>query len=516
MQFKSITELQEFCQYIERDTRLFELDILGYPWYYVVKQSLWNSIPDRIKSRPSEADKCLRLSDFITKLQLLDQPVEYAFYVKAKMRRSDPEQVENLLFQDIFDYLSSEDRRFIIFEEPSGVEYDTKYLRSRFGEVTIPAEYLFQTYKSIIQPLADEFKHQYIAAVELMFTRHNPQHSLARQIELLKQTYLQRSWQVPHILMMKMLSGRLGVKALIGGMGSHLSAGLDNRFAVVEVGHGYPGANRVITQDSPVCEYLRDHFDLENFYTLAPSPTDEIKEGELCCLTENIFNYGMPEVRAYRPSDDKLSRLQRKYDLSNHQAVLLTTSGWIDYAAFKELLKLLHSRLPQLKVLLRPHPAYDHDYRNVIKEGGSYLHPVGGENLFDLFSVVNVVVSAPSSVAVEASQFTENIVVFTDNNYESPCHSERSEESYDGLQRLSREYPFAKAISLRDTDRIVEQICQFLGNPGGKNHYQHPVAVERELERLFEKIEGRSLLDDLQCPVKVLSIGLNLDRVFSR
>ncbi len=482
MQFKSIAELQEFCRYIENSTRLFEMDYLGYPWYYVVKQSLWNSIPGRAHMPSSDSDKALRLADFNAKLPLLGERFDYAFIVKSKMRRREPDQVENLLFKDIFDYLASEGRRFVIFEEPSGSEYDTRYLKSGFCDVTLPLEHLLPAFKSSLQPLAGEVKGQWTRAVEQLFACHNPSVSPAQQIEPLRKAYLQRSWQTSHILLMKILLQNLGVKALIGGMGTHLSAGLDNRFAAVEVGHGYPGANRVIASDSPVCGYLRNHFPLQNFYTLAPSPTEESGIGELCCPAENLFNYGMPEVRAYRHSEVQHSRIRKRYDLFDHPAALIITSGWIDYSAFEELLREIRSRIPRLKLLLRPHPAYDHDYTKVVRDDGELLHLVGSENLFDLISIADVVVSVPSSVVVEASQFTENIIVLVDNNYTFP----------NDAQFWAREYPFAATLSIEDRDRIVEHVHLSLSNPVRKDYRNHPVEVRTELKRLFDALEKRA------------------------
>ncbi len=90
MRLKSWDQIKPFCDYLENHTRLFEMEHLGYPWYFVAKERWNNSMSDKAPSSFIDKDRVQRLRDFNSKTVLLTKTYDYAIFVKSKMRRQDP------------------------------------------------------------------------------------------------------------------------------------------------------------------------------------------------------------------------------------------------------------------------------------------------------------------------------------------------------------------------------------------------------------------------------------------
>ncbi|NQS99275.1 MAG: tetratricopeptide repeat protein [candidate division Zixibacteria bacterium] len=482
MKFESLEQLKDFCAYVENHTGLYAIDFLGYPWYLVAKEALNNDISQSTAANFSPAHRTARQADFNSKLSLLNRTYDYAFHTKAKMRRKDKNEIENYLFSDIFNYLRERGKSFIIFEEASGEDFDLKYLNAGFSDVTIPFEYLISAFKSSLNPATEQAVLQYRQLVEAVFKDVKVIPQFAELALLLKRKYIEMTGFVPQIILKTNILSRMNVKAIFGGMGTHLTAGLNNPYALVEVGHGYPGAFQPNPPPPkpPLREYQRLHFNLDHLYMLTPSPSGEIHKGEVICLEKNRFNYGMPEIRGYQPSKEKLDSLKEKYNLFNRQVIFIATNGFIDFDLFVKLINSIQVNFPQAKILLRPHPQYEDSTQH--RYSGDSIALVKTENKYDLLSLADIVLSVPSSILVEALMFTDNIIAFTDDNY-------RSAESRD---LLKKRYPFASVIPIENTIELIEKIGCFSAHPSKKLPHQHPVDYKTELDKLFTRIEGES------------------------
>ena len=332
------------------------------------------------------------------------------------MRRSDPNMPENPQFVDIMDYLKAAGKSFIVMEEPSGPLFDLKYMRSRHSDAAIPYEFIASAIGEQLRLTAQRAIDDFRSRVEILFTGADISGGFAGHITKLKEAYHLLSCGVMDIILKQSLLKQMGVKALFGGMGSHYSAGYNNPFAVVEVYHSFSGAMQPILTNPPrALEYYKAAFNIGRFLVLVPSPDERMPEIESICPVQNRYHYGAPEIRAYRRDDEALDNPRRKYGLRTQKSLLFVTSRWIDYSAFDKLLKELYSRLPQVKILLRPHPVYENS--DAHKEHADIVDFMNEESLYNLLSVVDVVVSAPSAVIIEAGMFTDNVIAFPDKLY---------------------------------------------------------------------------------------------------
>ena len=361
MNFQSYSHFKEFCDYIENSTNLYALDYLGFPWYKTVKDNLNNTIS---LSRPisiSEQHRNIREKDFLDKMSLLERTYDYVFIAKAKMRRKDLNNYENFLMYDVYDYLASKGEKFIILEEPSGEEFDTKYLMSKYYEITVPIEFLVESWEVNDNYLLRYKQRDYLYLVDKLFEGFSPSVKWIKYVDLLRERYHHFAGEIPRILFWQTLINKIRAKALCGAMGTHFYPGLNNPFAMVEIAHGYPISSLAISPAStPLAEYDRTHFYLHRFFILVPSATRTIHNREGICLEKNRYYYGMPELRAYLKSSSRAKEIINKYDLNNRYVILIATTGWINYESFNRALRTISQRFPQAKILLRPHPNYEH------------------------------------------------------------------------------------------------------------------------------------------------------------
>ena len=484
MKFTSLNQLNRFCQFIEDETRLYSVDYLGYPWYKLAKDNLNNTMSFSKPMQSLEAVRRKRVEDYLVKRGLLEERWDYVFISKAKMRRNDESNMENLLFNEIYDYLNKRGLRFFIFEEPSGQEYDLKYLKSKYAHLTIPLEFIINQPKILANQYYKRCKDYFINLIHNFFKNPPEAGEWADYIGLLKEKYFLYANEIPKILFWQELLTAMKPKALIGGMGTHFSAGLNNRFAVVEVGHGFPGEFRAVEPfTEKALRFHREHFQLRKLFTLTPAPTAKLPQENGLYLEENRFNYGMPELRAHQAVAKTAPDLVKKYALSGNFIILAATTGWVDYSALRQVLTAVKSAFPDAVILLRPHPNYDRaDTCDMFQ---NLAIPVEKEHKYDLFSTIHAFISAPSSMAVEAQAFTDNIIVYP------PRFSNEPEE----INTLQRCYPFAAIASLDNPEKIIDLLRHFKLNPRKKIPKTDEFKVDMVLDELFRRIDA-SLKED--------------------
>lgn len=502
MNFTSLNQLNRFCEFIEEETDLFALDFLGYPWYKMAKDNLNNTM---CVSKPvvfSDKHKEIRRNDFRSKKPLLKGKYDYIFIGKAKMRRNEEDKHENQLFLEILEYLTAKGKKFLILEEPSGEEYDLKYLQSEFAEMTIPLEFLYESAKIIDHPEAKLAKLQFEKIVNNIFAESQHNGEWLPFIGLLKDKYLQYANEIPRIIFWKNFFESLGITALFGGMGSHFYPGLNNRFAIVEVGHGFSGEFHTERPFSPrAMDYFKEHFRLDTLFKLVPSAADKLFRECGLFLEENRFNYGMPEIRSYANSPNKSQHIIDKYGLTDKFVILIATTGWVDYEALGKLAGLISANFPQAQILLRPHPHYDSASAAEMFKNDVIV--VDKENKYDLFSIADVFISPASSMVVEANEFLGNIIVYP-NKSDSP----------DEIEVLRKRYPYAVPLSLENTGSLLDMLEYFRPHPLRKQlqnkHFPPDVVLDELLSRIDASLENNDCKNQPEDLDEMLSEGESL------
>lgn len=475
-----IQHLSEYFHFVENHTQLFKVIHLGYPWYPVAKETINNSLVSATPVPFSEEQVKIRFKDFASKRKLLESQYDYAFRVKAKMRRADPEQNENNLFLDLMNFIRKKNQSFVIFEEPSGEPYDLKYLKSKFSDVTLPFEFVFPLYKNSIIHISSKAMEAYIRSIDALFSDVQAHETFRDQMIMLKQTYHSLSQIIPGIVLFKMILQKAKIKALFGGMGTQFMAGLNNGFSVVEVEHGYHVPSLFVQRDfmgisDPLRAFFKAHLKMDQFFVLGLSAKGEMSNAYSLCFEENMFNYGMPETRAYQASSLRINALKEKYSLGNQPVLLFATTDSVDYQALNRLLDVINTRIPGVRILLRPHPSYEEE--KVMESDRCTL--ARGDNLYDLFQISDVVLSVSHSILVEASAFTDRLVAIPGKYSASQID----------VAKIAELVPFAKVIRLQETEKYIEQIQALLNSPKKENAVKVQPTIEKELVKLFKKLE---------------------------
>ena len=478
--FPNFDSRQEFYDFVENETDLYALNYLGYPWYWAYKMTINTGAMERAKRTPSQEIESIRFNDFKNKLPLLSKQYDYAFFLKSKMRSSSPTQIENLYAKEVLDYLKKEGKTFIIFEQlDNNPNCDLKYLKSEYAEHILPYEYIKEAIAHQIVGQLQSMMNEYVALVNDKFANATyPDRHLAR-INQMQKTYLELVNLIPNIVCNQILLKQLNIKALFGGMGHHLMAGLSNDFSVVEIGHGYPGPFAVLKRiHKPAKDYLKNNLGLNRFYQLFLSTADYITDGEYLCLDENRLNYGMPDLRAYHYSEDRIKDLLTKLDVQESERnILITTSGWVQHQKLNKIILEILNRFDRVNVLLKPHPSYENEEKHSLK------HPrfktVTNENKHDLFSISDIVISVPSSMAREASRFTDKVIVFPD----------AAADSLYAFHVLRFQYPEARVVPLGSRQEFLNTLDEFLSSPRSKKDFTKTIVdPDRVINELFNRI----------------------------
>jgi len=469
LKFDALKNWQAFLDFIENETNLYQIDFLGYPWYQAAIEVANNNQYPLMPLQTSSEIKEKREKDFQKKVSLFNSKYEHIFLLRAHQRRRDKEQYENYLFHDLFLYLQKKGKRFLIFEMLSNSDaYDAKYLKSQFADVTIPFEYLHDISDSYYKEEISQRKKDFNNIIENVFSKCSYTESFyADCITLLKETYLRLSNNIPNIVLLQKLFKILGIKAFWGGMMTELLSGLNNEWSVVEVEHG--SGVKAVRRSNVVLQYYKTHLNLENYYALTMSDSKYHHR----CLENNVFYYGIPEIRYNRISSDKKKEFIEKYTIKDQKVFLIATSGSSVESDLVNLIRYLQNKVSNSFFLIRQHPFFDSpldisSLRNTIF--------VNDDNLFLLFSIADIIISSPSSIIEQASIFTDKIIIYRKN---APTFSD---------ELFAQRYPWTKFVDLSKTEKAYQIITDLLSKPQQKM-INPPDDVTHELERLLNRIE---------------------------
>jgi CDP-glycerol glycerophosphotransferase (TagB/SpsB family) len=187
----------------------------------------------------------------------------------------------------------------------------------------------------------------------------------------------------------------------------------------------------------------------------------------------------MPGVRLYSPSDNTLESLRQKLDLGNKKAVLVATSGSMDYEQVALSIKKISERFPDCTILFRPHPQYGES--ELFSEIPPRVKIVNSESKYDLFMLADVVVSANSAMAVEAFCFTDNIIVITSDN--EFCYNK---------ELLKHKYPGFSVVPLCATEELMDKVAQCLRSPSRKQHQRESFDYRLEVDKMLLSIDQKT------------------------
>lgn len=474
---KTNNYLYDFFRFIETETDLFEVNFLGYPWYWAARETLINGINEQAVFKVNELHHQIRLNDFKRKSHLLKRKYDYLFLTKAKMRRRDLDENENILIQDLLNYLNENNKTFLILEEPSNGLFDLKYFKSEHYENTLPYEFIYTLFEETLISEISKKKVEYLDIINMKFLDKEYSGRFNREIEELRNVYLNLGDLIRNILINQMLCEQLDIKALFGGMGNYKSAGLNNKFCIVEYEHGIYGEFNNSPQDSSEFQkYLYTNYKMENFFLMINSLTERVYDGPKKTYERNIFSLGLPEYRRYDFNESRLMNLEKKYSLSGSKKILIATNSSVDYELLYRFLNSLKMEFKNIKVLLRTHPVYENLARHKID--GDFIQLANDDKLYDLFSLCDIVISVPSSVVSEAFMFTDKVFVL---------FKENPENNRAVLEK--KRYPFAHQGRLDNLEEFITQIKNLLICKESNAVPKSQKFVQRHIKELFKRIE---------------------------
>ena len=473
----------EFCDFIENNSSLFKLQHIGYPWYYVARDLLFNSCfttPSH-KIDPIPFEDLNR--DLESKLTLLNNTYDYAFVTRPKMRSLDPLVIENGIMIELMEYLSKQDKKFIVFEaSEKDSRYDLKYLQSKFASVTLPVAPIVQRLTALNKTEIDSCSQEYRDKLEKLLSENKDIPSqYSPLVKKLKDIYVSLGINViAPLLIFQALFQQLKIKAFFGAMGTTYIAGMDNEFCLVEVWHGCSGN----FHDFPVCHvpvrnFHRNNLRIENNFCLQNGTCQKIIPQPDLYDDGNIFSFGMPGVRSYQPSPEREQALVTKFNLLGKKVVLFVTAGSMDYDQVNYLIEKIIVSFPEAIVLFRPHPHYGSptffdNYPNRL-----YLADV--EDKHDLFRISDVVLTGQSSMVVEATCFTDDVIVLPpDNKYRY------------NREILQYKYPGTTVIPMYAIEEVINKIAACFSNPRRKDFKMEPVDYTTNLYHMLQSIETRA------------------------
>lgn len=495
MKFENYKKWLAFLDFIENETDLYAIDFLGYPWYQSALEILSNQQYSPIPLQQTSRDiRIKRKKDFKNKVRLFNLKYDHVFLLRSHQRRRDKNQYENYLFHDLFLFLKEKKESFLIFEMPSYSDiYDGKYLNSQFADLIIPFEYMNRVMDSFIDNnYLKQKKQEFSQIIEEMFARYKCADKLYSDcINLLKETYIHLSYNIPTIVLLQELCKRFDIKAFWGSMMTELLSGLNNNWSVIEIAHGFGADTDIYLKYNSVVQYYEKHFNLNNYYLLSLTK----RKKHYRAPEDNIFYYGMPELRYNSISPKQKMNFIEKYQLERKKVFLFTTSG-IDEnikSALINLMRYLQNKIPDCILLLRQHPLFD-----------SPLNPnaldrvifVNEENLFLLFSVADVVISSPGSIVEQASVFTNKIIIY---RTAAPTYDDKA---------YAQRYPWAKFVNLEDLEVIYKVITDLLSMPS-QPMLSPQSDIKDELNKLYERIEENARTQKNKVKVTFVVYGPN-------
>jgi hypothetical protein len=291
----------------------------------------------------------------------------------------------------------------------------------------------------------------------------------------LHRQYLNNAGWIPRIYVKQLLFEKMGIKALFGGMQTQIWSGVSNPYSVVDVFHGFDrfidAKDRVLSE---AYSYLQNTFSLDRYFNLALS-TDNSLPYDLLAPSGNQFNFGMPELRAYKPNIDKQNELRQQLDLHEKFVILLCTNAQVQLKDYSSLIDSIKSIDPRIALIIRPHPSYD--------SASSYdchsrlVVTADQASLYDTFSLANAVITCPSSVAREARMFTDNIFVY-------PL------ENGLGKAELAQRYPWVKVVNI-NSKSFLARLKDTVNNKSKTNQFKEAASATESLNSLFARLDGR-------------------------
>lgn len=470
-------DFYEYIKDIEENSKLYMPCYLGFPWYQLALERISNSRSDQIKGKKNEFSK-IRLNDFNKKIDTLRHDYEYIFITKSKQYRRNIEQKENFIFYDIFCYLKKIGKKFIIFEIPENSEiYDTRYLESIFSDHIIPYEHFSNIYNPLVNKefihISRIIKNEFNNILKYECERKKSQNKFAH---LLINTYINMTAPViKNYLIFNDFFNKMNAKCLFGAMGTHYTMGLKNKFVVTEVGHGFGGGVDKRLLPVRIHDYFKRTLHIDRFLALMPkSPFLQNRTHKpSLCLSDNVFNYGMPELRNYTHSEQRINKIKTKYNLHGKNVILITTQGGVAHDEVISLVNYLSNNLESTHFMIRQHPTYD---KNIDIPNKLNISLVNNEHLYDILSCTNVIISPPSSIAHEASIFTDNIII---------CPRKIDSST------LKEYFPSKNIIRLNDLSIMKSTIEKYF-MINNKKEFQYSDNYNEELDRLFDKIEANA------------------------
>ena len=488
----SMHEQREFLDFMDQNSRVHELTFLGYPWNAMARETLNNvTIAHGMRQKaPDPTAPAVRLRDFQAKAHLLQKPYDYLFYVKSRMRRRDPLQIENPFFIDIFRYLRETNKSFLILESYENESYcDLKYLHSEFAEVTLPVEYLLAALTQTISHESYSLYQQYNHTVDTLFKEVTVPAQYSKLFDIFFEVHRDLGGIIPTILSLQTLCNALDVTGYFGTMGTHFLTGLKNPWSIIEMAHGYAGTERIDPRPADhVFQFYQESFDVARFYKLLPSVTEQLAEKELLCRQENLFNFGNPELRSFLERESAQST--KNSDSEGAPCILLCTSAWAEAHHINSLIQALSREIPEAEILLRPHPSYE-DPTGKYEVTKHLWKQADGESKYQLFSKADVILTYLSSMVMESYNFTENVVVFSNGGV--PVSDE---EAAAHMQKI---YPFAHIVDLNRVPEILATTKELLLKRKRKDPTKNtPDLMWRErFAGLISQVEGQPITEPI-------------------
>lgn len=475
-----IDSLQTFFDLLECNTSYFKLKEFGVLWYALAKENTVSLQGRCTKTKANKEIQSIRSKHLAAKSELLHQPVDAILLTKAKMRGMEDGEFQNTYFFEIQKKLRAEGKKFLILEQASNSEHcDLKFIGCEDEAVTLPYEELIEAYISSNSEHYEEVLKSPVEEYNKIMQENSgidfPDSLFpiaTNFLDILQSVLIETT---KHVLLLNELINSTKCKVVFGGMGMHYYPGVRGDVKVVHVEHGVHSAFLCTPEPHfPVQKFWNENLPMRNLYSLCTSQYDELFENEPYVPEENRFNAGIPAFRSHVFSESRVSELRAKFD--NKKIVLVLTTGRVSPQNLSNIILAIKDEHPDVQILLRPHPGYDCD-KDYSEVRDLYVD-VSKAKLYDLMQVADVVVSVPSSVVVEAMNFTNNIICITDNRFA-------------GLNRLLIQKHFWDKVKVVDSFALEEFLFVFksmLQKTDRVDRWKEQVNRLPELDRLFREL----------------------------
>lgn len=468
-------------EHIENFTTLYEANYLGYPWYQAAIEHINNAISKKKSFEYNSNIYKERYKDFEKKIKLLSNKIDYLFITKSKQYRLYNTKSENYLFYDVIDHILNQNKNFLILDIPeNSTEHDLSYMNSKFSEFIIPYDCFQHSCINNIQIQIEKISNSIKKSFLSLISKNCNQS--CKICNALSQTYINMSHSVvKHKLTIDYLLKNQTIKAIIGSMGTHFMPGLCNNYSIIEIGHGidYNNVTDVSRKiySSRVSRYINDNFFIHKCFALMLSNPLFNKPVIAPSIyhQDNVFNYGIPELRHYDFSDRKIESLKSRLEIYNQPVLLIATSNGYDSNAILNLISNINKYFPEISILVRQHPIYD---ELLPKNDDAKFTIVTTETLYDILYIADIVISPPSSLLHEASFFTDNLILYTRSIDFTNIHY----QDY---------YPCRSVVQIDEITKFISIIKSTLFSDK-KTKFSYSDNSEIEITKLFNRVESQT------------------------